>query len=203
MDRTHDHNRFESLREFERSCVAWRDLSRARCNDANVNDIQDPTQAQFCNPAALRRCRLYSLTRVSSACAVPMEASLPGGQIYQVSASSAVILAVNLSRYRGETAEKRERERATTRPMFDYRRSRARCWRRPPKVGERPPPGAHGLWEPPWGAAAEPRQCGRSRFAGTVFFQILNRNGQKRSATSASRRWEPRYFATGECGASC
>ena len=52
-----------------------------------------------------------------------MEAPGSGGQIYQVSASSAVILAVNLSRYRGETAEKRERERATTRPMFDYRRS--------------------------------------------------------------------------------
>ena len=60
------------------------------------------------------------------------------------------------------------------RPRRRPRRSPARCWRRLPKVGERPPPDAHGLWEPPWGAAAEPRQCGRSRFAGTVFFQILN-----------------------------
>jgi hypothetical protein len=49
-------------------------------------------------------------------------------------------------------------------------RSQARCWRRLPKLGERPAPGAQGLCEPPWGAAAEPRRCGRGGFAVGRFY---------------------------------
>ena len=61
-----------------------------------------------------------------------------------------------------------------------HRRSHARCWRRLPKLGERLAPGAQGRCEPPWGAAAEPRRCGRSRFGGGGFYSNLN---QKRPKT--------------------
>ena len=84
-----------------------------------------------------------------------------------------------------------------------HRRSHARCWRRLPKLGERLAPGAQGRCEPPWGAAAEPRRCGRSRFGGGGFYSNLNKKRPKTVGYSASRRREPRCFATRECGASC
>jgi len=83
------------------------------------------------------------------------------------------------------------------------RRSQARCWRRLPKLGERLAPGAQGQCEPPWGAAAEPRRCGRSRFGGGGFYSNLNKKRPKTVGYSASQRREPRCFATRECGASC
>ena len=84
-----------------------------------------------------------------------------------------------------------------------HRRSHARCWRRLPKLGERLAPGAQGRCEPPWGAAAEPRRCGRSRFGGGGFYSNLNKKRPKTVGYSASQRREPRCFATRECGASC
>ena len=84
-----------------------------------------------------------------------------------------------------------------------HRRSHARCWRRLPKLGERPAPGAQGLCEPPWGAAAEPRRCGRGGFAIGRFYSKFPEKRPKTVGYSASRWREPRCYATRKCGASC